>query len=122
MKALKRIIIVIVCLVFIMIITCPDSTEHEITIKRELPSILYSRNNNSNSFFEKIGNTIGSFFGEKVANVVAEKQLVVENYYIVSIGKIYYLGKVEPVSIGMFNHVFLLVGDGRVAQLYREIK
>ena len=105
-----------------MIITCPNAIEHEITIKKELPSILYPENSNDDSFFGKIGDAIGKLFSKTTANIVAEKQLVVDNYYIVSVGKIHYLGEIEPVSIGIFNHVFLLVGDGKVATLYQRIK
>lgn len=109
---MKRFIVFLLVLLFIaiaMVITCPEKNAHKIKVSEKLSEIfdkeIKSNIKNDDDLF---GATIGSAIGSRLINVIVDQNLKVESYYVCSIGKMTSDGQTIPVSIGVFNHVFLL--------------
>ena len=61
---------------------------------------------------------LGSVLGSGIAEIVIDKKLFVDNYFVCSIGRIVFEGEEKIVSVGCFNHVFTMPED----KLKEELK
>lgn len=109
---MKRFIVFLLVLLFIaiaMVITCPEKNAHKIKVSEKLSEIfdkeIKSNIKNDDDLF---GATIGSAIGSRLINVIVDQNLEVKSLYVCSMGKMTIDGQTSPVSIGVFNHVFLL--------------
>jgi hypothetical protein len=107
-KGCAFIIVALVALVVAMFVTCPSEAEHKAVLNREFSAAINEKfgidksDDIIGSIFNMIGQSaVGLSSGFAINNIVT-----VDNYYIVSIGKMNYGGKERIVSVGVLNHVF----------------
>jgi len=50
---------------------------------------------------------LGSVLASNLSNIYLDSQLEVKNYFVLSVGEVSFKGKTYPVSVGVFNHVFV---------------
>lgn len=109
---MKKFFVFILVLLFIaiaMVITCPEKVAHKTKVSERLSEILDKElKSNVVNDDELIYAAMGSALGSKFISVIVDQNLYVENYYVCSIGKMTLDGQTYPVSLGLFNHVFLL--------------
>ena len=109
---MKRFIVFLLVLLFIaiaMVITCPEKNAHKTKVSEKLSEIFDKElKSDIKNDDDLLGATIGSAIGSKLINVLVDQNLEVESYYVCSMGKMTIDGQTSPVSIGVFNHVFLL--------------
>lgn len=112
----KRFIVFLLVLLFIaiaMVITCPEKNAHKTKVSEKLSEIFDKElksdiKNDDDLSGAAIGSALGSAFGSILINMIVDQNLEVESYYVCSMGKMTIDGQTSPVSIGVFNHVFLL--------------
>ncbi len=121
---MKRFIVFLLVLLFIaiaMVITCPEKNAHKIKVSEKLSEIfdkeIKSNIKNDDDLF---GATIGSAIGSRLINVIVDQNLEVKSLYVCSMGKMTIDGQTSPVSIGVFNHVFLLNDFEYVKEVLRN--
>lgn len=51
---------------------------------------------------------LGSALGSGIAEYIIDKQLIVDNYFVCSIGRFNYDGEKNIVSLGVLNHIFTM--------------
>ncbi len=109
MKKIFVFILVILSIAIAMVITCPEKVAHKAKVNEKLSEI-FDKELKSNvvNDDELIYAAIGSAIGSKFLSVIVDQNLEVESYYVCSIGKMTLDGQTYPVSLGLFNHVFLL--------------
>ena len=61
---------------------------------------------------------LGSVIGSGIAEMVIDQKLMVDNYFVCSIGRVLLDGEEKVVSVGCFNHVFTMPED----KLKEELK
>ena len=109
MKKSYFVLLVVVFITIIMIITCPEKTAHKEKISEKFNAVL---TNELKAGFENEDNVleiaIGSAVGSKYFDVLIEQNLEVDNYLVLSVGKITLDGTTYNITIGLFNHVFML--------------
>ena len=104
-KTLSIIIIIAIALVGVM--TCPQKEAHKDAIMKLVDSALDSELYKRASTEEEKGYAmIGSFLGSGIAELFLENKLLVDNYFVCSVGRIVFEGEERIVSVGLFNHVF----------------
>ena len=109
---MKKFFVFILVLLFIaiaMVITCPEKVAHKTKVSEKLSEI-FDKELKSNvvNDEELIYAAFGSAIGSKFISMIVDQNLEVESYYVCSIGKMTLDGQTYPVSLGLFNHVFLL--------------
>lgn len=97
MKTILRTIIVLVILAVVMFATVPTSDSHREMAKDKLTERI---NKESTNAVEALG--------EKILMNLVMTQLDVDDYIVCNIGHVTYDGEKHYISIGMFNHVFLI--------------
>ena len=56
-----------------------------------------------------LGNAIAGTVGDQVVRPVVKSQLIVDDYALVTVGKIKFIkGEEKMITLGMFGHVFYL--------------
>ncbi len=97
------IVCVIAALLFMLIVTCPDTNAHKDAVKRVLSEMVdKSVAENENT----LGSAIGGFFVQQLTNFAVENNLTVDNYFICSVGSIHFAGFKRTVSFGILGHVY----------------
>lgn len=121
---MKKFFVFILVLLFIaiaMVITCPEKVAHKTKVSEKLSEIfdkeIKSNIKNDDDLF---GATIGSAIGSRLINVIVDQNLEVKSLYVCSMGKMTIDGQTSPVSIGVFNHVFLLNDFEYVKEVLRN--
>lgn len=109
MKKSYFVLLVVLFIAIIMMITCPEKIAHKEKISEQFNAVL---TNELKSSFENgnnvLGIAIGSAVGSKYIDVLIEQNLVVDNYLVMSVGKITLDGTTYNITIGLFNHVYML--------------
>ncbi len=109
MKKIFVFILVLLLIATAMVITCPWKVAHKTKISEKLSEVFDEElKSNVVNDDELIYAAIGSAIGSKFISVIVDQNLKVESYYVCSIGKMTLDGQTYPVSLGLFNHVFLL--------------
>ncbi len=104
MKKIIYTLLALAALITAMALTCPDREKHRVTLKEA-----YNEYN-----FEKMGFDFGdgtqglmmSVLGNGLVGVGIERNLVVKNRFLFSVGTISYREVTERVSFGIFGKVF----------------
>lgn len=121
---MKRFIVFLLVLLFIaiaMVITCPEKNAHKIKVSEKLSEIFNKEiKSNIKNDDDLFGATIGSAIGSRLINVIVDQNLEVKSLYVCSMGKMTIDGQTSPVSIGVFNHVFLLNDFEYVKEVLRN--
>jgi len=95
--------IILVGLFVTLIATCPDKAKHSDALKELTSSLINQKAVSSNSDDWEV---LGAMIGNKLIGAVVDNNLYVDNYIIFSVGKMSFDGEENPVSFGIFNHVF----------------
>lgn len=112
----------IVCaLLALCVITCPKRDAHSDAIMK-LVNVALDSELSKNLGDDELGLAIfGSVLGSGIAEIVVDKKMVVDNYFVCSIGRIPFDGKDNIVSVGVLNHVFTL-SEEDLKQKLKELK
>lgn len=105
---MKKILVLFlfVGIALVAVITCPQKDAHKDALMKLVDVVLDSElNKNATTEEEKGFAMLGSLLGSGVAEFVLDKKLLVDNYFIYSVGRIVYEGEENIVSVGFFNHV-----------------
>ncbi|MBQ7941862.1 MAG: TonB family protein [Muribaculaceae bacterium] len=105
-------VIIITC--GVSIVSCPKYEDHHSTIKQEINQVINKEvsshiNNDSNG--ESFWTLLASSLCSNITEYIIDNKLYVENYIILSVGKINIDGEEKIVSIGAFNHVFTQIKE-----------
>ena len=112
-------IIVIIAIILVGVITCPQKDAHAYALMNLVNVALDSELSRHADTKEEMGLAmLGSFIGSGIADIVIDKKLLVDNYFVCSIGRIVFEGEEKIVSVGCFNHVFTMPED----KLKEELK
>ena len=111
--------VVIIAIALVGVITCPQKDAHTDALMKLVNVALDSELSRHADTKEEMGLAmLGSFIGSGIAEMVIDKKLMVDNYFVCSIGRIVFEGEEKIVSIGCFNHVFTMSEE----QLKEELK
>lgn len=105
MKFLFRIIIFLTLIVGICIISCPKHDDHTEALKQEVKSYFDDEFANDTEDDDGLA-FLASSLCSGISNAVLVNKLIVDNYFLFSIGRIELDGENNVVSIGILNHVF----------------
>ena len=112
-------VIVIIAIILVGIMTCPQKDAHADALMKLVNVALDSELSRHAETKEEMGLAmLGSFIGSGIAEIVIDKKLLVDNYFVCSIGRIVFEGEEKIVSVGCFNHVFTMPED----KLKEELK
>lgn len=106
MKGFLYTLLFVFILSLVCVVTCPDKDAHSEALMKlfnvawqtELAEIT----TNENEGWMMLGSALGS----GVAEYIIDKQLIVDNYFVCSIGRFNYDGEENIVSLGVLNHIF----------------
>ena len=112
---MNKILLSILILLFtagVCVITCPKHEDHSKTIIAEFNKVIDKEfSENTDNDVEKAFAMFASSICSGISEYVIEKKLLVDNYFVFSVGKFNIDGKSKIVSIGVFNHVFTDLED-----------
>ena len=112
-------IIALIAIALVSVITCPKKEVHTDALMKLVNVALDSELSRHAETKEEMGLAmLGSFIGSGIAEFVIDKKLLVDNYFVCSIGRIVFEGEEKIVSVGCFNHVFTMPED----KLKEELK
>lgn len=112
-------IIVIIAIALVGVITCPQKDAHTDALMKLVNVALDTELSRNAETEEELGFAmLGSVIGSGIAEIVIDKKLLVDNYFVCSIGRIVFDGEEKVVSVGFFNHVFTMPED----KLKEELK
>lgn len=104
--------IVFIAIVLVGVVTCPPKDAHQDALMKLVNVALDTElSKNTSSEEEKGWALLGSMIGSGIAELVIDKKLVIDNYFVCSIGRIVFEGEEKVVSVGLFNHVFTMSED-----------
>ena len=99
-------VIVIVVLLVVALITCPDKNAHKEAILSVINEKITESIQTNSKEGEDVLAVLGATLGTSVSGWVLDKGLIVDNYFIFSIGKFNTGQDYKTVSVGVFGHVF----------------
>ncbi|MBR1688486.1 MAG: DUF4359 domain-containing protein [Prevotella sp.] len=106
---MKKILWVLAFLVIVgmgLVATCPDRADHQRAVAEVADQALKEKIGSGGGLVESGLRILGKMFAGSVADVAVDQLLTVDNYYVVSIGRIEFNGKSHIVSVGLLNHIF----------------
>ena len=118
---MKRILvfIVLIAIALAAVVTCPPKDAHKDALMNLVNVALDTELSKNASTDEEKGLALfGSIIGSGIADYVIDKKLLLDNYFVCSIGRIVFDGEEKVVSVGVFNHVFTMPED----KLKEELK
>ena len=99
--------IVVIAIIMVSVMTCPQKEAHKDALMKLVDSALDSElYKHANTDEEKGFAMIGSLLGSGIARIFLDKKLLIDNYFVFSVGRIVFEGEEKIVSVGLFNHVF----------------
>ena len=111
--------IIIIAIVLVSIITCPQKNEHKVALMNLVNVALDTELSKKVSSEEEKGFALfGSIIGSEIAEYVIDKKLMIDNYFVCSFGRVVFDGDEKVVSVGVFIHVFTMPED----KLKEELK
>lgn len=105
MKKTLLIIIVVAIVVLAAKFTVPSEEKHYEVARQKLSSIVGNKLQSLDGIQEMIQDQ-GVDMRELMQ--VALKQINVKDYFVCNVGMVTYDGKTYPLTVGVFNHVFVL--------------
>lgn len=95
--------VIIAIVVVVLLVTCPKKQAHLDAIDNVYTEAAADSQENGNLI-----STIGSYLGGKIAGTAIKQMLVVDDYFVCSVGTINTKDGKKPLSIGVLGHVFVL--------------
>ncbi len=105
-------------LLAIMMVTCPNEEAHNQLIKQRFNEAVNAE------MKERAGKTfgsIGSALAKPFVKSAINKRLTVDNYGVVSIGKIKLEDSERIISVGLLNHVFTASSERLQSEIQKAI-
>jgi len=90
-------------IIIALIATCPDKQKHTEALQELTASLINDVVGNYDADGYEL---IGAYIGNRILDAFIDDNLYVDNYFLFSVGKMTYEGEENPVSFGIFNHVF----------------
>ena len=107
MKKFLLFILILVAVVGVCVVTCPDKASHSEALKDVLNTAITEELSSSGNSDGDAGFVMfGSMIGTGIGGPVIDNMLKVENHFVCSIGTMTYDGDTKVVSFGIMNHVF----------------
>ena len=106
---MKKILVLFlfVGIALVAVITCPQKDAHKDALMKIVETAIDAElTKGAETETEKGFAMIGSLLGSGLAEIVLDKKLRIDNYFVCSIGRIRFEGEENIVSVGIFNHVF----------------
>lgn len=104
--------IVFIVIILVGVVTCPQKDAHQDALMKLVNIALDTElSQKASSEEEKGWALLGSMIGSSIAELVIDNKLVIDNYFVYSIGRIVFEGEEKVVSVGLFNHVFTMSED-----------
>lgn len=115
-------LIVIIAIALVGVITCPQKDAHKDALMKLVNVALDTELYKNTKSEEEMGFALfGSILGSGIAEVIIDKKLLVDNYFVCSIGRVVFEGKEKIVSIGFLNHVFTMPEDKLKEELKKSL-
>lgn len=98
--------------VILFAVTCPGKQEHQEAIKAMVSEVMdESVSAEDDADARGIVEAASTFILSPIVDVFTDSKLKVDNYVVVSVGRITFDGKTHTVSLGVLNHVFAFGKD-----------
>ncbi len=88
------------------VMTCPDKDTHSEALMNLFNVALNSELSDITTKENEDWVMLGSALGSGIAEYVINQKLMVDNYFVCSIGRFNYEGEERIVSVGVLNHIF----------------
>lgn len=112
-------LILFIAIALVAVITCPQKDAHKDALMKLINVALDTElSRNAKTEADMGFAMLGSVIGSGIAEIVIDKKLLVDNYFVFSIGRAVFEGEEKIVSVGFFNHVFTMPED----KLKEELK
>lgn len=96
---------VLIALLGMLIVTCPDTNAHRDAIKRSVTEEIDRRKDAADN---SLGAAVGGFFAQQLASLAVDNMVQVDNYFIFSVGRVHFDGKDHTLSFGILGHVYTM--------------
>ena len=106
--AMKKTLIIIIVLAIVVIaakLTVPNEEKHYQVAQQKLSSVVNQKLSTLQGVKEMLQ---GQNLDVRALIQVALDQMEIKDYFVCNVGKITYDGKTYPLTVGVFNHVFVL--------------
>ena len=94
---------------FLLLMTCPDERKHREAVSREVAQAVRDEIGMPDTGSETIdflGGMLGHAIASNIVDAVINEYVVVDKYFIFSVGTLHYDGHDKTVSFGILGHVF----------------
>ena len=108
MKNFLITLLIIIIIVLTLGLTCPKHEDHKVAIKQVLTSTIYNKVGEDDYDATTL---LSSIFAKPLIEATLDGMLYVDNYFIVSIGRIKHGDSDKIVSFGILGHVFTSIND-----------
>lgn len=109
--------LILVIIGAVLVLTCPDRKSHSDAIRQEFNAAMSQKMGTSNGVLETIIQMGSKYVMGVAADNALDQLLTVDNYFVVSVGRIHYDGSDHVASIGVLNHIFTVNRDDIVQAL-----
>ena len=114
--------IAIIAIALVGVMTCPQKDAHTDALMKLVNAALDTELSKHAKTEAEMGFAmLGSVIGSGIAEMVIDQKLMVDNYFVCSIGRIIFDGEEKVVSVGFFNHVFTMPEDKLKEELQKAI-
>lgn len=107
MKGLIKTLLVLAVIAVVMMLTCPNEEKHVEKLTKEMTKEL-KESTDSESLAGMVEGALVGWVGDDLLRPLIKSTLVVDDYALLTVGKMKGNGKERVVTIGMFGHVFYL--------------
>lgn len=112
-------LIVIIAIALVGVMTCPQKDAHTDALMKLVNVALDTELSKHAKTEAEMGFAmLGSVIGSGIVEMLIDQKLMVDNYFVCSIGRVLLDGEEKVVSVGCFNHVFTMPED----KLKEELK
>lgn len=108
--------LVLIFILVALVVTRPNKEQHAEKIKELAMSVMTDNISDE----DKMTQGLAIFFGPFIVDRFMDLGLQVDDYLIFNIGRIKFQDTNKPVSIGIFNNVFLLVEPKQIREAAKE--
>lgn len=108
MKKRNLYVIIIVIVLFIAVLTNPDSIKHKEAVKNKLHEYLQKKlQEHSDTSLGETGGALGAMFADVLVDRIVNNVVSSDNYVVLSTTKVTWEGKSKVIGIGIFGNVFI---------------
>ena len=94
---------------FVLLMTCPDERKHREAVSREVAQAVRDEigmPDTGSETIDVLGGMLGHAIASNIVDAVINEYVVVDKYFIFSVGTLHYDGHDKTVSFGILGHVF----------------